>query len=236
MGQTTANALYIRDFPLPAGKPYAPMCTAAAARRNSNSLSNGALMRCLPHAVYAYVHKWPLDRDLVRAEVALTHPNPRAAQLVLCYLDIVLALMHDDSGTTTDYLAILEQYQVQIPQLAMFVDSLSAGKVPLAAWAPGESGFDLRSFSVAMYALHAHDNLYDGMRYAISQGGDVDTNAAIAGGLLGAKFGLSKGLRVEHVRALITSRGIAHKSRGWRARDRSAYNPRVYLDTLCGTQ
>jgi ADP-ribosylglycohydrolase len=44
---------------------------------------------------------------------------------------------------------------------------------------------------VGLHALTTFDRYEDGVGWVISQGGDVDTNAAVAGALLGYRDGMS---------------------------------------------
>lgn len=45
--------------------------------------------------------------------------------------------------------------------------------------------------SAALWAYNYSADFYSGLKTVIEQGGDVDTNGAVAGALLGLKFGLN---------------------------------------------
>jgi len=60
---------------------------------------------------------------------------------------------------------------------------------------PGEmiaTGYVLRSLERAIVALLHSTSFEDEIIKIVNEGGDADTNAAIAGGLLGAKHGYAK--------------------------------------------
>ena len=51
-------------------------------------------------------------------------------------------------------------------------------------------GYTYLSLKVALCAILNYDNFKDPIIEIVNKGGDSDTNACIAGGLLGAKFGI----------------------------------------------
>jgi len=53
-------------------------------------------------------------------------------------------------------------------------------------------GFSWVSLQIAFYNLYNAKSYESGMREIIKLGGDTDTNCAITGAFLGAKFGYSK--------------------------------------------
>ena len=55
----------------------------------------------------------------------------------------------------------------------------------------GKIGYTLKTMSVALWAQNYSTNFYSGLKTVIEQGGDADTNGAVAGALLGLKFGLT---------------------------------------------
>jgi ADP-ribosylglycohydrolase len=55
-----------------------------------------------------------------------------------------------------------------------------------------DQGFVLHTVELAFSALASAANLEEGLVSVVARGGDADTNACVAGALLGAKFGKSQ--------------------------------------------
>jgi ADP-ribosylglycohydrolase len=157
----------------------------AAASRGSEA--NGALMRQSPLAIWGcQLESEELDR-IVRADTTFTHPNlvcqDASAALIVALaatiregLDARAALdrarawdsAHGNSGSVT---AALKKAEHAAPAY-----EVSVGHVPIA-------------LQNAFYqALHA-PSFEEGLVATVMAGGDPDTNAAIAGALLGAIHG-----------------------------------------------
>jgi ADP-ribosylglycohydrolase len=54
----------------------------------------------------------------------------------------------------------------------------------------GPAGSALHTFHIAVWSLLTANNFRDGIECAVRFGGDTDTAAAVAGSLLGARFGI----------------------------------------------
>lgn len=52
-------------------------------------------------------------------------------------------------------------------------------------------GYTLRTLSAALWCYWHSPSFEEGLLSVVNEGGDADTNAAIAGAILGAKFGFS---------------------------------------------
>jgi ADP-ribosylglycohydrolase len=50
-------------------------------------------------------------------------------------------------------------------------------------------GYTLKAMSAGLWAYFKAENFEDGLLKVIHEGGDADTNACVAGSILGAKFG-----------------------------------------------
>lgn len=69
---------------------------------------------------------------------------------------------------------------------------------------PGEMdriGYTLKAMGAGFWALRNADSFFDGIQRIINEGGDADTNAAVAGAMLGAKYGI-EGIPVDLVQNL----------------------------------
>ena len=52
-------------------------------------------------------------------------------------------------------------------------------------------GYTLRTLSAALWCYWHSQSFEEGLLSVVNEGGDADTNGAIAGAILGAKFGFS---------------------------------------------
>lgn len=154
-----------------------------------DSAGNGSLMRCLPTGL---IRGDASTRRRESAEIsAITHDDHRCVAACVAYNDLVAALLDD----TTPHDAV----QAAIDQAdGTVADALTAGReIDIATCASdggnpfGHSGYVLHSLSLAVAALLDPRPLPDVLADIVHLGGDADTNAAIAGGLLGARDGTS---------------------------------------------
>lgn len=164
------------------------------------SAGNGSLMRCLPTGLFQ------ADQALLIEESerisAITHNDERCTIACAAYNTIVSALLI--SGKTVEdavsegehaaikleggrkdgpvYKAIQVGRGISLPELA--------DKGPKRTNFPGTcSGFVLDSLTLAVVAVRDERKLDDVLVDVVRVGMDTDTNAAIAGGLLGARDG-----------------------------------------------
>jgi len=169
---------------------------------------NGSLMRCIATALAVAD---PRRRIRESAEIsAVTHDDPRATLSCAAYNEMVVVLL--DGGTpaaavergrqavgqaVTDAMTAAPGADVTAAATAV-VEALEVGArlrpVDLAAEGPGGlpdagGGFVLDSLSLAVAAVLDPRDLVDVLVDIVRVGSDTDTNAAIAGGLLGARDG-----------------------------------------------
>jgi ADP-ribosyl-[dinitrogen reductase] hydrolase len=177
VGGMTARALRVyretRD-PLTAGH------VATRQLGTERSAGNGSLMRALPTAI---VRTDPgARREEARTISAITHADERCTDACAAYVDLVAALLVGvapaaairtvaaDSSLHADVRAAL------IRGVGADLDNLDT------------SGYVLSALSLTAWALHRRAE--DALIAIVNRGGDADTNAAIAGGALGAAQGL----------------------------------------------
>lgn len=162
---------------------------AETARQSADphTQANGALMRQSPLGIWGYALDPMVLDGYVRADTRLTHPNEVCQDASAAFIVALAAVIregldgpaayaracawdhaHGHSPKVTQALAAAQTTRPNYEQ--------SIGHVPIA-------------LQNAFYqALHA-SSLEDGVVDTVMQGGDTDTNAAIAGALLGAIHG-----------------------------------------------
>jgi len=161
---------------------------ALAGRPHPGSKANGSLMRVSPLAVYA--HAAPIEEAvrLARMDSHLTHPNPVCGDAVAAYVAALRhALVHGD-GPVPAYRAAVDWAASAGAALAVVEALREARESPPVC--DGETqGFVLIALRNAFHELLHAESLEAGVVATVRRGGDTDTNAAVAGALLGAVHG-----------------------------------------------
>lgn len=185
MGGTTAQALGAASAAQRAGRPAAPAAQVAA---NRDSQANGALMRVSPLAVWG----WKLPEDeLIAAAFAdskLSHPHPvnGAASAVFC-CTLAAALRGQTHPQALHTAALATAGRIGQAEIA---DSLRAAVLGPPTGADGaQQGWVRIALQNAYHQLLTAPSVEEGLARTVALGGDTDTNAAIAGALLGAVHG-----------------------------------------------
>jgi ADP-ribosyl-[dinitrogen reductase] hydrolase len=145
-------------------------------RETGRSAGNGTLMRTAPLAL-RYLRQPDGRRAAARADSKLTHYDDHAADACAWLCDVVAALI---DGVDPGELAAP-------PSLASEWDR-SREDAALSACGP-DAGYVGTALSIASAALCTAESFEHGVIWAANLGGDADTNAAIVGALLGARFG-----------------------------------------------
>lgn len=188
-GGTTRNAL--------SGDPE----RMRAARENTIG-TNGSLMRASPMALwYAYqLMEIDDDRKLIWVAEAkratylmseVTHTHPHSQQACWLYIMTLSSLLCGNEPCSAvkdiawiDASVLNDEFTIRV--LSQLRDKRLQPYDPGAFPMRGTAEFSLY---VALYALKHATSFAHGIEIAIRVGGDTDTYAAIAGGLLGAHFG-----------------------------------------------
>ncbi len=168
MGRTTAAALLSRQL-------------------DAQSQANGALMRVSPIGLAASgpdeAARW------AHQDASLTHPNP-----VTCHANAVFAAalsfaVREGAGARAVYDFALDRCRA----LGSAATDVEAALVAAADARPSDfirsSGWVLIALQNAFFQLLHAETLEEGIVATAAAGGDTDTNAAIAGALLGAVHG-----------------------------------------------
>jgi ADP-ribosylglycohydrolase len=155
---------------------------------------NGSLMRCVGTAL-AVTDAARRVRESVEIS-AVTHDDPRATVSCAAYNEIVAALLGDATPVRAVEEGLDTAWQLGAEPVAQAIEY--GRSVPLArVAASGASvlegdgaGYVLDSLTLAVAAVLDPRPLPDVLVDVVRLGNDTDTNAAIAGGLLGARDGV----------------------------------------------
>ncbi len=163
----------------------------------NNIGTNGSLMRCAPMGLWmgSICHKNAYavgynDNVLVSNMSSVTHTHPHSVGACWIYTLVLSGLLDEFSPeeswrqlSVTEYWLhwnLHERLQARLFDQDCF--PYDPGAWPMR----GTAEFSLY---VALYALMKTESFAEGIELAIRVGGDTDTYAAIAGGLLGAYYG-----------------------------------------------
>jgi len=194
-------------------------------QEHGRSAGNGTVMRVAPIAL-RHLREPARRSEAARVDSKLTHFDDHAADVCVLVSDVLAALL--------DGVDPLE---------------LTAPRGLVHEWAPGRevaaelarsdrAGYVGVALAVASTALLSASSFAEGLVWVISLGGDADTNGAVAGALLGARFG-ETGIPPEWLEGLLVAdeaRGLAdrllelaQRLTGW---ERSGENPRRRRSSL----
>jgi ADP-ribosylglycohydrolase/protein-tyrosine phosphatase len=149
--------------------------------RAGQSAGNGSLMRTGPVAL-AYLDDEVGLVEAARTVSALTHFERDAQDACVLWC---LAIRH---AVLTGELDV----RVGLPHVdPVWSERLDAAEQHEPSHFARNNGWVVAALQGAWSAIHRSDGLADGLRRAVCGGGDTDTVAAIAGALLGARYGAS---------------------------------------------
>ena len=150
------------------------------------SAANGALMRT---SVVGLVQNNVIEQ--AEAICKLTHYDPRCVGSCVIASSIINNLVWHDKQLSYDEIKnITQRYDERILE---WVDAAyNSSEISMLDLDETYSiGYTLRTLSAALWCYWHAKSFEDGLLSVVNEGGDADTNGAIAGAILGAKFGYS---------------------------------------------
>jgi ADP-ribosylglycohydrolase len=153
----------------------------------NESQANGSLMRASPLGVLAHGSAAATAASWAREDSALTHPNAVCGDAVAAFVVALAdAVGHGDARRAWN---AARDWARSAAASAPVVEALDAAeKASRVADGPNQ-GWVLIALQNAFHDLLSAASLEEGIVASIARGGDTDTNAAIAGALLGAVHG-----------------------------------------------
>jgi ADP-ribosyl-[dinitrogen reductase] hydrolase len=206
VGATTRQALAAAAW---ASDPQAAVKETREAA-STTSQANGALMRACPLGILGWNSSPEQLADWARRDASLTHPHTvcQAANEVFV-IAIALAIKGGKNQQELLQSALKHAYSSDDPGYQVVAARLEAAVKgpPVEPMDDSKQGWVLLALHNAFYQLLNAQGLEDGLVETIQRGGDTDTNAAIAGALLGAYHGAER-IRNDYKRAILTCRPI----------------------------
>ena len=150
------------------------------------SAANGALMRT---SVVGLAPSNVIEQ--AEAICKLTHYDPRCVGSCVIAVSIIHNLVWHDKQLSYDEIKdIAQRYDKRILEwVDAAYDSTDISMLDLDE--TYSIGYTLRTLSAALWCYWHSQSFEEGLLSVVNEGGDADTNGAIAGAILGAKFGFS---------------------------------------------
>jgi ADP-ribosyl-[dinitrogen reductase] hydrolase len=169
---------------LGSGKPW-DLAAREHFESGARAAGNGSLMRTVRAAIFFARHGAEESARAARVISGLTHGDPSAGDACAIYHRLVAAALDGD-----DPLAVLDDALAEVPtdRLGRLAAVLDESWEPTKATEP--NGAMRPTLGTAVWALRQGWSFEEAMRHVIEVGGDTDTIACVAGGLLGAVQGI----------------------------------------------
>jgi len=171
-----------------------------ARNASQGSEANGSLMRCSPLGIFAAADV-AHAADLACRDSRLTHPNPVCVDACAAF---VAAVAHAVAGADADAAYGIALATATEPSVRAALEGARHGPPADYEHQMGHVVIALRN---AFFQLLHAPSLEEGVVRTVMAGGDTDTNAAIAGALLGAVHGRAA-VPERWVRALLSCRPV----------------------------
>ncbi len=184
IGGTTAQAF----GPLAESEGMAQLMFARASQQ---SQANGSLMRQSPLAIFG----WSLPAGQLAKQAcldsSLSHPHPACQEACVALTHAIALAIRTGSSAQVIYdstMTVMRQRPDAAGSGVLRTLEAAAREIPEDFYQ--QMGWVLKALQNAFYRLLHAPDLATGVIQTVSLGGDTDTNACIAGALLGAVHGL----------------------------------------------
>ena len=176
---------------LRAGEPPTQSGVLAWEDSERKAAGNGSVMCCAPIGLLHVKSLEGLAEDAAAAS-RITHYDPRCVGGCIAVVTAIALLVRgDQDGEEAISRAAAAGGAVCDDVLWVIERGVSKQPAELTVDGP-DQGFVLHALELGFSALASAKSLEEGLIAVVSRGGDTDTNACIAGALLGAKFGKSQ--------------------------------------------
>lgn len=181
-----------------------PIAEASRQAWGGDRAGNGALMRCAPLAI-----RWSDDPHRLVLESVVsavpTHWDPRCGWSCVLANLVTAAALRGETLSPDDLLRVARDgmaaslpvldrygYSDEIPSDVMEAVAIaSRSELDMVRFDGPDMGFTLLSLQAALICYWQAGDFESALSGIIEAGGDTDTNGAIVGAILGARFGLT---------------------------------------------
>jgi ADP-ribosylglycohydrolase len=189
---------------------HAPPASRLAAVRDQakhECQANGSLMRVSPLGILG-ARRPDEAAARARADSALTHPNPVCQEACAAFVAAITAAVGQGADARQAHAAALRTAAGDRPGVAEVRATLERAAAKRPESYTTNEGWVLVALQNAFYQLLHAPSLDEALVDTVGQGGDTDTNGAIAGALLGAVQG-REAIPLRWRSAVLTCRPIA---------------------------
>jgi hypothetical protein len=152
---------------------------------------------------------WPAEvSDWARADSGLTHPNPVCQEACAAYVAAIASAIGHGADAHQAHQAALRAVATNQPGAVEARAALERAAVERPESYTRNEGWVLIALQNAFYQLLHAPSFEEALVDTVGQGGDTDTNGAIAGALLGAVLG-REAIPPRWRRAVLSCRPIA---------------------------
>lgn len=174
-----------------------------------NSAPNGALMRTCITGIWDYRDEAAVYENTENI-CRLTHFDPRCVGLCVIIAHIIRSELLGQTVTESDLLALGARYAPEIEEFVRL--GFQPDIAELCLDDPDTRGYTLRTLAAGLWAYNFGTDFRSTIQTLITAGGDVDTNCAVAGALLGVRMGYAA-LPEDWVHGLLRYDELAEKAR-----------------------
>lgn len=185
IGRHTLNVLSIGDYTKAPFKVSELVWTMS----RKQSAANGAIMRTSILGAWDYSN-WENVRKNTENVCKLTHFDPRCVGSCLVVTYLIHCCLNDKAISKSELIDIGNKYDERIAEHIELAYQSNIEQLKLDE--QGKLGYTLKTMSAALWAFKHTTDFQSGLKSVIEQGGDADTNGAVAGALLGLKFGFNR--------------------------------------------
>ncbi len=176
---------WLDSAPLDAGLT---IMDALAGESSPDSQANGALMRIAPLALFAALNPGCDWEGAAEEDACLTHVHPKCAHANIIFVESLLLALRGESPMLI-YTAALSRAALLREDSLLLRLKMAAQEEP--AYTPCAGWVEIAFQSAYYWLLHTRqpEEVATALLAVVNQLGDPDTNAAIVGAMLGARFG-----------------------------------------------
>jgi ADP-ribosylglycohydrolase len=202
IGMTTARALSAARR----GETSQQRLLLASQHASTASQANGSLMRISPLGIFRAGNA-AVAAGWARSDSRLTHPHPVCQDACAVLVAAIATAVAEGGPPEVCYQAALEEARRSSVGPPVVDVLQEAAKRPPEDYEM-KQGWVLIALQNAFYQLLHAGSLEEGVVQTVLQGGDTDTNAAIAGALLGAFHG-REAVPAQWLRSILSCRPLS---------------------------
>ena len=174
-------------------------------RPSHSSQANGALMRISPLGIWGWKEDAAVVADAARQDAALTHPNPICQEASAVFAVTLATIIREglDSAAAYAFARDWALKHCREPLVTETIQMSAAGPAVDHA----QAGWVIVALQLAFFHLSAVHPVNLALIDIVRRGGDTDTNAAIAGALLGSVHGRAS-IPMQWTRSVLSCRPL----------------------------